>query len=180
LDARLATAGQEIEAAAGRAELAGQNSVAAGADSVVDLLTRTTPLLSAGGAGLPPSRMAAWKLALAEASAGQASYLGVALARWQRLRNSLGHDLREDVELRCLEGAGAILLSPAQAVALDRALDGLRLRGPQAVAVPDPAPAGREQALLVGGRRVTLPADPTPSAPSLDPGPIALLLGATS
>jgi type VII secretion integral membrane protein EccD len=180
LDRRLRAAGDEIEAAASRARLAGQNSVAAGADSVVDVLTRTIPLLSAGGAALPPSRIPAWKQALAEASAGQASYLGVALSRWQRLRNSLSPDLVADVELPCVEGAGTLLLSPAQADALERVLDGLSLCGVETVAVPDPAPAGREQVLLVGGRRVVLPADPRVAAPSLDLGPVALLLGAAS
>ncbi len=175
---RLQAARQEIEAAASRAELAGQNSVAAGADSIVDLLSRTTPLLSAGGAPLPPSRLAAWKLALAEASAGQASYLGVVLARWERLRNSMSPDLRSDVELRCLDSAGTLLLSPAQAEGLDRILDGLSLSGIESVAAPSPAPAGREQVLFIGGTRVVLPADPTPAAPSLDLGPFALLIAA--
>ena len=178
LDRRLRIADQEIEAAASRAELAGQNSVAAGADSTVDLLTRTMPLLSAGGRTLLPSRLAAWKLALAEASAGHASYLGVVVARWQRLRNSMSPDLRSDVELRCLEGSGTLLLSPAQAESLDSILDGLSLSGVQAVSAPRPAPAGRQQVLLVGDTRVVLAADPGPSAPSLDPGPLVLLLGA--
>jgi hypothetical protein len=180
LERRLEVADSEIEAAASRAELAGQNSVAAGADTVIDLLTRTTPLLSAGGAPLVPSRVAAWKLTLAEASAGQASYLGVAVSRWQRLRNSMSHDLLTDVELRCVDGAGSLLLSPVQARDLDRVLDGLSLRGVATLAVPQPAPAGREQVLVVRGRRVTLPADPRPAPPSLDLGPLALLLGASS
>jgi hypothetical protein len=178
VDRQLRVADQEIEAAASRAELAGQNSVAAGADSIVDLLSRTTPLLSAGGAPLRPSRLAAWKLALAEASAGQASYLGVLLARWQRLRNSMSPDLAADVELRCAEGAGTLLLSPTQARDLDRILDGLALSGVESVDVPTPAPTGREQVLLVSGRRVALPPDPRPAAPSLDLGPLALLLAA--
>jgi hypothetical protein len=178
LDRQVRSAEQEIEAAAGRAELAGQNSVAAGADSIVDLLSRTTPLLSAGGAPLPPSRLSAWKLALAEASAGQASYLGVVLTRWQRLRNSMSPDLAADVELRCAEGAGTLLLSPAQARGLDRLLDGQALSGVATVDVPSPAPAGQEQVLLLSGRRVVLPADPRPAVASLDPGPLGLLLAA--
>jgi hypothetical protein len=180
LDGRLRSAGDEIEAAASRALLAGQNSVAGGADSLADLLSRTTPLLSAAGAVLRPSRLPAWKLALAEASAGQASYLGVAVARWQRLRNSMSPDLAADVELRCVEGAGTLLLSPAQADELHRLLDRLPLRGVETVATPAPAAAGCAQVLLVSGRRVMLPADPTPSPPPLDLGPIALLLGAIS
>jgi len=91
------------------------------------------PLLSAGGAPLPPSRLAAWKQALAEASAGQASYLGVAVSRWQRRRNSMSPDLAADVELHCLDGAGTLLLSPAQADELDRILDGLTLCGDEAI-----------------------------------------------
>src|SRR5262249_43589355 len=59
-------------------------------------------------------------------------------------------------------------------------LDGLDLCGVEPVSVPDPEPAGREQVLLVGGRRVVLPADPRPAAPPLDVGPVALVLGATS
>jgi hypothetical protein len=104
----------------------------------------------------------------------------VAAARWQRLRNSMSPDLATDVELRCVEGVGTLLLSPAQAEEFHRLLDRLPLRGVETLAVPAPAAAGREQVLLVGGWRVTLPADARPSLPPLDLGPIALLLGAVS
>ncbi len=169
-----------IEAAAGQAELAGQHSVAVGADTVVDLLTRTAPLIAAGGERPPASPIGAWKQALAEAGARRATYLQVALARWQRLRNSLSPDLSSDVELRCLDGAGALLLSSSQASRLAGELDRLGLRGHVGVRALAAAPLGRRQVLLVGPRRLVLPADPGPSAPRLDPGPMAFLLGAVS
>ncbi len=89
-------------------------------------------------------------------------------------------DLRSGVELRCLNGAGTLLLSPAQAKDLHRTLDGLSLSGVETVTALSSAPAGREQILLLGDRRVVLPADPGPAAPSLHLGPVALLLGAVT
>jgi hypothetical protein len=175
---QVATTVAGIEAAAGQAELAGQHSVAVGADTVVDLLTRTAPLIAVLGDRPPSSPLAAWKQALAEAGSGQATYLRLALARWERLRNSLDPELSADVELHCPDGEGTLLLSPAQASHLERELERLGPRGTVTVRALTAAPAGRRQVLVVGASRVVLPADPGPSAPRLDPGPMTFLLGA--
>lgn len=45
---------------------------------------------------------------------------------------------------------------------------------------PETLFSGREQILLSGDRRVVLPADPGPAAPSQDLGPVALQLGAVT
>jgi hypothetical protein len=54
------------------------------------------------------------------------------------------------------------------------------LSGVETVTTLSSAPAGREQILLSGDRRVVRPADPGPAAPSLDFCPVALLLGAVT
>jgi hypothetical protein len=150
--------------------------VAVGADTVVDLLTRTAPLLTVDGAAPRTSPLAAWKLALARASADQASYLGVVLARWQRTWNRASADLAAFVDLTCAGAAGTLLLSPHQVRALWRALDRAGLRGRVAVAVPRPAFPGREQVLLVGDRTLVVPPDPEPALRTMDMGPTAFVL----
>lgn len=169
-------AAQQREAAASQAELAGQNSVANGVDTVIDLLTRVNQLIAWHGGG-SPSRLGAWRQALAEACGQQATYLGVALARWQRLHNSMSPDLGADVELQPVGAAGTVLLSPAQARRLDRALSEMDLSGKVPVAVRSRGPAGRPLVMFVGGRRLILPADPGPAPPSLEAGPVIILLG---
>jgi hypothetical protein len=77
-----------IEAAVSQAELAGQNSVAMGADSVVDLLVRTAPLIAQYEPSPIPAPFSGWKATLAEACGRQSTYLGVALLRWQRAYNA--------------------------------------------------------------------------------------------
>jgi hypothetical protein len=176
LDRQRRLAGAETEAAASQADLAGQNSVAAGADTVVDLLTRTAPLLAVDGASPRPSPLAAWKLALAQASADHASYLRVVLARWQRTWNRASPDLASYVHLTCAGESGLLLLSPHQVQALGQALDECDLRGRVTVAVPRPALPGRRQVLLVGDRELVVPPDPQPALRTMDVGPTAFVL----
>jgi hypothetical protein len=169
-------ANAEVQAEAGRAVLAGQHSIAIGADTVLDLITRTVPLLSlAGRSPAPP--LAAWRMALADACTGRATYLGVALAGWQRRRNA-GHDLAADVEVHCIGDAGTQLLSPRQVEHLTRALDAMPLRGRVTVELAGEGRPGAALRLWVSGRRLTLPPDPGLGAPPLDPGPLAFVVGA--
>jgi hypothetical protein len=174
--AHLRKAADQIEAAASRAELGGQNSIALGADTIIDLLTRTGALLTLGGCLPPASPLDRWRQALAADCARRATYLGVAVARWQRARNSMCSDLRADIDLRCQAGAGTLLLSAAQARHLEHRLHAMRLRGITLIKVPQPAAAGRAQVILVGGRSVTLPPDSTPPADPLDLAPIAFMV----
>lgn len=168
----------ETEAGAAQAELSGQNSVAMGADSVVDLLARTDPLLRMHEAAPPAFPLAHFKSRLAEKSSVGATYLQVALLRWQRAHNQSSPDLSADVEFRIRPGAGTLLLSPARAEHLDRALDQMRLSGEVSVATEGDGAPGKEQVILIGDRRLTLPADPAPGAYPFYPVAVAFWWGA--
>ncbi|MEV0407054.1 hypothetical protein [Actinoallomurus sp. NPDC050550] len=172
------TARDAIEAAVGQAELSGQNSVAMSADSVVDLLVRTGPLISTYEPTPRPFPFSGWKAELAEACSRQATYLGVALIRWQRLYNSRSPDLSADVELRVPPGAGTLLLSPAQAEHLQRLLEELAPRGTVPVEVPAKGPVGAEQIVVVGTTRLVIPADRGPRPRPLQIAPFAFGVGA--
>ncbi|WP_433170354.1 hypothetical protein [Actinoallomurus sp. CA-150999] len=167
-----------IEAAVGQAELSGQNSVAMGADSVVDLLVRTGPLISTYEPRPRPFPFSDWKAELAEACSRQATYLGVVLIRWQRLYNSRSPDLSADVELRVPPGAGTLLLSSAQAERLQWLLEELAPRGTVPVEVPAQGPVGAEQTVVVGTTRLVIPADRGPRPRPLQIAPFALGAGA--
>ncbi|MEU7857377.1 hypothetical protein [Nonomuraea sp. NPDC049141] len=174
---RLRVAAAERQAARSQAELAGRHSVAVGADTVVDLLTRTWPLLA--GPGRPvASPLSAWRQRLAEETADHAEYLAVALLRWEQRHNLASPDLSRDVEFRPSSGSGALLLSPAQTAALHDALVRLAPAGVLTVTADQPRPLGRRQELRIGSRKVVLPEDARPHTPSFDAGPIAIALGA--
>ncbi|GAA5067880.1 hypothetical protein GCM10023259_062690 [Thermocatellispora tengchongensis] len=173
---RLRLAEIERQAARAQAVLAGRNSVAAGADTVVDVLTRTWPLLAAPGepAGAP---LAAWRRRMAEETAGQAAYLRTALLRWEERHNSAGPDLSRDVAFGPIAD-GTLLLSARQVAALYARLDSLGLTGHVPVRAVRSAPPGLEQELRVGPHRVLLPADPRPAAPAFDLGAPILAIAA--
>lgn len=87
--AALARRRLNVDARCQLAHLAGQNDVAMGADSIIDLLSRTDPLLPPATAGemigvITGRQLAAWKLSLATTTARHAAYLGLILAQWQR------------------------------------------------------------------------------------------------
>jgi hypothetical protein len=172
------TARWHAEAAAGRAELSGQSSVAMAADSVLDLLIRTAPLVAAYEPTPGSSPVAGWKAALAQVCGRESSYLGVTLIQWQRLYNSRHPDLSHDVDIRLMPGAGTLLLSPAQVRHLAAALEARRPRGRIQVSILRPAPVGRAQVILVAGEPVVLPADPVPAARLPHAAPVLLVFGA--
>jgi hypothetical protein len=170
---------QGLEARLGAAHLAGQNDVATGADTVVDLLSRTTPLLSSsarsGGVG---RLLADWRQSLAATTADHATYLGVALARWQRRHNDTQPDLAADVTFSIAEGHGTVLLSSRQATLMEGALDELALRGNAVVTVVDIDEArqpNQPRRLVVGGHAVEIPADSRPGLVPFDVGPLGFL-----
>lgn len=178
----LARHDQELEAQLERANLAGQHEVAMAVDSVVDLICRTTPLLAASGCESLPGRMlASWKQALADTASAQATYLGVAVARWQHRHNSASSDLHADVVCGVGDGVGTMLLSSLQAGWLEAALDDLDLRGPVRVTAVEPAEAGRSNQptdLLVNDAVIHLPSDPGARIIPFDPGPLGFLAAA--
>jgi hypothetical protein len=172
---RLRTAAAEREAAYSQAVLAGRNSVAVGADTIVDVLTRTWPLLAVPGRSVG-SPLSAWRRRLAEETADHAEYLHTALLRWEQRHNASSPDLSRDVEFSPAADDG-LLLSPPQVAALGAALDALGLSGRVRVAVTRASALGGEQILRVAGRRVVLPADGRPSVPPLDLGPPIIAIG---
>lgn len=168
---------QEREAKCHQARLSGQHSVAMGADSVVDLLARTTPLLQGS---LPDTvtanTLASWKASLGAEVIGGTSYLDSVVRLWVR-RHNQGADLARDVDITLAEGAGTTLITVGQAQVLSDLLDGRDLRGPVSLDVVDD-PWGRVPGaalrLRVGDDEVELAADPHPPLHVFDPCPMIL------
>ncbi len=165
-----------------QAILAGQNHVAVGANTVVDLLIRTAPILqSGGGSGSPVQMMlSAWKQEVATATAEHTTYLRTALLYWRR-RHNVSPDLSRDVEFELAPQDGSALLSAAQVTALESTLDRLELRGAVFVEVLDGKQArlpGEARRLSVGGQEIHIAADPLSLPARLDLGPAALWFGA--
>jgi len=158
-DLRVTHPSADRDAAVSLAELAGQNSVAMGADSVVDLLARTTPLLALPGGPPVASELSRWKAALAAECSRRATYLGVALANWQHRHNSATPDLAADVDLRPVGVAGTVLLSASQAAQLERSLDLLGIRGLVPVRARTAGHVGSEVVVHAGRHHLVLPAD---------------------
>jgi hypothetical protein len=171
---------QDLEAQLQEAYIGGQNDVAMGADSVVDLLSRTTPLLPEGSDHRVVGRLLAmWKQSLAADSQARSSYLGVALAQWQRRHNSTHAALDADVCLDVDPGAGTMLLTGGQAAWLEGALDELGLRGRARVTVVDGAtPPTTPRRILIGEDVVLIPADRITGLSPIDVGPLGFVVGA--
>lgn len=173
---RLTQAEAERQAAWARAELAGRHSVAVGADTVVDVLTRTWPLLAVPGkpVGAP---LAAWRQHLAEQTAGHADYLATTLLRWEQRHNLAGPDLSRDVEFRTSPVDGTLLLSPGQVAALESELVRLALKDLIEVRVLRARPLGQRQDLMIGPHAITLPEQRQAATPPFDPSALAIALG---
>ncbi len=173
---------QHLEAKLELSHLAGQHEIAMAADSVFDLICRTTPLLAASGCDRVPGQMlAGWKQALAEGTSARATYLGVFMARWEQSRNATHHDLRADVVSVVENGAGTLLLSSRQAQYLEQALDELPLRGRVTVSVRGTETMwnlGEARLLEVNGIPLEIPADKRADVMPFDPGPFAFLSAA--
>jgi hypothetical protein len=163
-----------LGAAQRRAFLAGQNQVAMGASSAVDVIEGLVPVL-----GRPQPGSALWELAegwkgqLSESTTHEVKYLQVALLEWTRLHNA-HPDLSGLVEMNVDEGHGTTLLSATQAAQLRHALDRLQLRGRVDVKAP-PSGArlpGEELRLYVNGTTVVIPADGRPAPPPMVPAAV--------
>ena len=173
---------REVQAQLQLHYLAGQNAVAMGADSVVDVLCRTMPLLaSSAGDAAVTHMLGSWKRDLAATTADYATFLGVALTRWQTAHNMRQADLSADVVIRLPEGDGTVLLTAEQAHRLTDTLDEMDLRGRVDVVVGDRAEAllaGRPRRLIVDKTVITLPADNRSDPVPFDVGPAAFLVEA--
>jgi hypothetical protein len=163
-----------------RAFLAGQNSVAMGASSAVDLLEGLVPILGRPEPGSAMWQLAdGWKARLGAATRREAEYLQDALLEWERDHNR-HPDLSSRAELALEEGAGTTMLTGPQVTALRRMLDGLALRGSVPVSVagsqPTLRPPGRPLRLRVGAVGVTVPADEVVEQQPVDVGLVVYLL----
>lgn len=167
---------RRLAAARRRAFLAGQNEVAMGASSAVDVIEGLVPVLGRPAPGSALSQLAGgWKGRLSASTAAEATYLQVALLEWERAHNA-HPDLSGLVTIGVPEGEGTTMLSGSQVARLQGTLDGLRLRGSVEVrrAMPDTAHVpGQELRLTVGGRAVVVPADRRGPPPAMDPVIIA-------
>ena len=162
-----------------RAELAGFHDLIVEHEGVVDLLQRATTLVElAAPGGSVRSFAGAMKAAVAETARGQAVYLADALSAWQ-VRHNQRPDLASVVELPLPAGAGLLLISPDQAEALGRLLDGMDLAGTAPVEVVSPTRAERPFAdlrLRVAGHDVELPGEGSPPRWLFDATPVAFLM----
>lgn len=165
-----------LAAARRRAYLAGQNDVAMGASSAVDVIEGLVPVLGRPASGSALWRLAdGWKSQLGANTSQEAAYLHVALLEWERLHNT-HPDLSGLVRIEVEEGHGTTLLSVTQVAQLRQALESLPLRGRILVRrqdADDPHIPGQELRLEVGGHSVVLPADRRASPSPLDPAAVA-------
>ena len=151
--------------------LVGQNAVAMGADSVVDVIEGLVPVLGRPGEGSALWRLAdGWKARLAADTAAQAAYLQVVLLGWESAYNR-HPDLSARVEIHLGEGAGTTILTGRQVAWLHAALDRCHLRGSVPVTLlgegQGDRPPGAALDLDIGGLRLRVPADrAAPSGPS--------------
>lgn len=156
--------------------MVGQNDVAMGADSVVDLLEGVVPVLGRPGTDSALWRLAdGWKGRLASDTAAHSSYLRVSLLGWETAHNR-HPDLSSRVELHLGEGVGTEILTGRQVADLHQALDAADLRG-----VVPVARVGREGVerrpgaalgLDIGGRVLRVAADRAAAVRPVDVGPV--------
>jgi hypothetical protein len=166
-----------------RAFLGGQNDVAMGASSVVDLLAPLALLL---GAPNPHSALSAvlsgWKASVAERTREHVVYLDQALRLWQDEHND-HPDLSGYAVVSVDEGHGTTLLTSYQSGELAARLEARALRGGVRVSVAarghgeDRRP-GRALRLVVDGEPLDLPPDPASTIAELNTTPPMMLFSA--
>jgi hypothetical protein len=179
LDGRAEVERQRARAAARRrAYLAGQNQVAMGASSAVDVIEGLVPVLGGPEPGSALWQLAdGWKTDLSAATAQEAKYLKVALMEWEQAHNR-HPDLSALVRVSLDQDEGTTILTATQARQLGVALDRLDSRGALVVRLHDPDPArlpGQALRLKVNGQDLSVPADRRAAPPSLDPCAVTYL-----
>jgi hypothetical protein len=171
-----------IEAQARDSYVAGQNDVAVGADTVLDLLCRTAPLVASPSAREAPGRaLAGWKQALAEQTTAHAAYFGTVVSRWASLHNAASSNLSFDVVVSLRDGDGTAVLTASQATWLADTLDAMQLRGDVRVGLVDPAARTRthdRRTLIVNEYLVEIPPDAAPALEGFELMPFILASGA--
>lgn len=165
-----------------RAHAAGQNSVAMGADSVIDKIQAIAPLLGPPEPGSALNTLLdSWKATLAQSTRAKYSYLADVFNSWAR-RYNLHPDLHSHVEFDVEEGSGTALLTSRQSQLVGLILEQLAPSGITRVYVVDsppvPQPPGGEVSLRIAQTTVVLPAEPIPYIRPYDWAPLTMLLGA--
>jgi len=167
---------RRLDASRRRAYLAGQNQVAMGASSAVDVIEGLVPVLGRPAPGSALWQLAGgWKGRLSASTAEEATYLQVAVLEWERAHNA-HPDLSGLVTIGLAEGHGTTMLSAGQVRHLWATLDALGLRGTVEVRRSSPDThdlPGQDLRLTVGGRAVVVPADRRGPPPAMDPVVIA-------
>jgi hypothetical protein len=165
------------------ARLAGRSEVALGADSVLDVLCRTAPLLDPAGAGAAlRAPLMEWKSGLGiDVRAAGSIFLGDVVTRWQQSRNG-NASVATWVWPRLPEGAGTCLLDEGQSTQLTMLLDQRVSGGRVDIDILDRPEAARfsgPKTFNVNGERVRLESRPTTRRGwSIEPAPFAFLMGA--
>lgn len=162
--------------------LAGQNAVAMGADSVIDILEGLLPTIGRPKPGTVLWEFAAaWKAKLAAATADHAAYLGQVVLEWAADHNR-HPDLSGRVEAYQSEGVGTTILTAAQAIELRQLLDSAALQGQVAVGLENPIPTdqppGGALRLVVNSQVMEVRGDPSRPPQPYDPGPATFIISA--
>jgi hypothetical protein len=171
---------QETQAAERAARLAGQNEVAMGADSIIDLLCRTTPLFVQGDSVATGQFLRDWKANLAIRTSTGAAYLQTVLLAWQNEQNQ-HPDLSLTVLVDVPEGEGSVVLTAAQSASLLFTLRRMALRGIIQIRLADPNQArlpGKPLQLRVNEMTVHIEGDRSERFAPFDPGPAMFLVSA--
>lgn len=168
----------ELEARTRVAYDAGRSAVALGADTAVDRLWSTGPIIGAEALGVTSLRQ--WRAQLAAQVGHDSIYLRSALLAWEH-RTNRNHELANDVEIDIDTDDGLVIISPSQQAELGSRLDALGLLGPVRVEVARRSGTevpGSAKHLRVNGLAMLLHADALAEIAPIDPGPVVAVLGA--
>jgi hypothetical protein len=174
----------ELSAKGVRAFLAGQNSVAMGASSIIDQLKPVAVILGSDTPGSALNQVrAGWKDSLAEQAQQYAVFLDSAVRLWLHAHND-HPDLRGFVDVVDItEGDGTVLVTGYQARRIAESLEAQGLHGHVNIEVSGRREArvarpGRSFDLLVNGEVVSVPSDPSVSIRRFNPAPPTYFFGA--
>jgi hypothetical protein len=174
----------ELSAKRVRAFLAGQNAVAMGASSIIDLLQPVAVLLGSDTIGSVLSQVrAGWKGSLAEQAQRHAVFLDSAVRLWLHEHND-HPDLRGFVDAADItEGDGTVLVTGYQARRIASLLEDCRLGGRVRIEVSGRREArntlpGRSFSLLVNDEVLLVPEDPAVHVRPFNPAPPTYFFGA--
>lgn len=155
--------------------MAGENEVAMGADSVVDVIEGLVPVLGRPGQGSALWTLAdGWKARLAADTSAHAAYLRLVLLRWASAHNR-HPDLATQVRVTLDDEGGTTILTSRQVAWLQAALDQQCLSGEIHVSIVSGTHGrmpGTALDLEIDGRRVRVPEDRATAIRPVETGPV--------